>query len=271
MMVSGGKPRRAETASAAQFRDCAGTAEVSGHFFNIQKFSLHDGPGIRTVVFFRGCPLSCRWCSNPESQDGNPCGEERIYTLEEAMAICLEDRPFFEESGGGVTLSGGEALGQRRFALNLLRALKKENIHTAIETSGFAPPEIFEEVSGAADLLLFDIKHYDSRRHAEGTGVPNEVILANLKNALTRGAAILPRIPVIPGYNNSAEDALGFAALLDSLGIKRVQLLPFHQFGEKKYELLNLPYAMRNVPQLHPEDLEGFRQVFLEREIDCFF
>jgi pyruvate formate lyase activating enzyme len=259
---------------------------VSGLLFNIQKFSIHDGPGIRTVVFFKGCPLSCRWCSNPESQDSQPCKEARWYTLEETLKICLADRLFYEQitsktgavpfdspeySGGGVTLSGGEALSQIPFALELLRAPKKEKIHTAIETSGFASPELFEKIAESADLLLFDIKHFDNKRHVEGTGVPNDVILVNLKNSLARNKALLPRIPVIPAYNNSDEDARGFASLLETMQIKRVQLLPFHQFGEKKYELLGLPYTMRSVPQLHPEDLEGYRQVFIGSGIDCFF
>ena len=255
---------------------------MTGFLFNIQKFSIHDGPGIRTVVFFKGCPLCCRWCSNPESQDGQPCREARWYTLEETLKVCLEDRPFYEEgaekqplsspeySGGGVTLSGGDALSQKQFALELLRALKKENIHTAIETSGHASNEIFEEVAGTADLLLFDIKHFDNIRHAEGTGVSMDLILDNLKNALACNKNVLVRLPVIPGYNNSSEDARGFASLLESMKVKRLQLLPFHQFGEKKYELLNLPYAMKGIPQLHPEDLEEFRQVFSGYGIDCF-
>ena len=255
----------------------------SGLLFNIQKFSIHDGPGIRTVVFFKGCPLSCSWCSNPESRDGQPCKEARWYTLEETLKICLEDRLFYEEtagalplsspeySGGGVTLSGGDALAQPQFALELLRALKKENIHTAMETTGYASSDTFEEVTEATDLLLFDIKHFDNQRHAEGTGVSNELILANLSNAIARNKNVLARLPVIPGYNNSAEDARGFVCLLESMKMRRVQLLPFHQFGEKKYELLGLPYAMKKVPQLHPEDLEEFRQVFLKQGIDCFF
>ena len=255
----------------------------TGLLFNIQKFSIHDGPGIRTVVFFKGCPLSCRWCSNPESRDGQLCREARLYTLEETLKICLEDRLFYEEtagtlplsspeySGGGVTLSGGDALGQPQFALELLRALKRENIHTALETSGYASGEVFEKVTGAAGLLLFDIKHFDCKRHAEGTGVSNDLILANLSNAIARNKNILARLPVIPGYNNTAEDAGGFASLFESMKIKQVQLLPFHQFGEKKYDLLGLPYAMKKVPQLHPEDLEEYRQVFLKQGIDCFF
>jgi pyruvate formate lyase activating enzyme len=262
-----------------------------GLLFNIQKFSLHDGPGIRTVVFFQGCPLSCYWCSNPESQTADPSGRggadarnsmdaTREYDLEETLAICLQDRPFYDDEStqqtspgtrGGVTLSGGEVLAQPEFAAALLRVLKSEGIHTAIETSGYAPPDVFREVTAAADLLLFDIKHYDDRRHAEGTGVHHKLILDNLKSALTAGKAILPRIPVIPGFNNAPEDAQGFARLLTSLGCKNVQLLPFHQFGEKKYETLQIPYALRGVPQLHPEDLEAYRKIFLDTGIDCFF
>ena len=256
---------------------------TTGLLFNIQKFSIHDGPGIRTVVFFKGCPLTCRWCSNPESQDGQPCKEARQFTLEETLKTCLEDRLFYEETagtlplsspdyaGGGVTLSGGEPQVQRQFALELLRALRKESVHTAMETSGFAPLELFEEVSEAVDLLLFDIKHFDNQRHVEGTGVPNDLVLANLKNALDRGKNVLARLPVIPGYNDSGEDARGFVSLLEKMKIKRVQLLPFHQFGERKYELLGLPYAMKKVKQLHPEDLEDYSNIFLKQGIDCFF
>jgi pyruvate formate lyase activating enzyme len=253
---------------------------LTGLLFNIQKFSLHDGPGIRTVVFFKGCPLSCKWCSNPESQRAEPCllrdggksvPDSREYSLEETLEICLEDRPFYEESGGGVTLSGGEVLTQRQFAAELLRALKRENIHTAIETAGYAPREVFEEVSKEADLLLFDIKHFDEERHIEGTGAGRAPIIANLKSALAFGKTLLPRLPVIPGYNDSPEDARGFASLLVSLGVKRVQLLPFHHFGEKKYDMLGLPYPMRGFPQLHPEDLEEFRGIIAGQGIDCFF
>jgi pyruvate formate lyase activating enzyme len=252
---------------------------LTGLLFNIQQFSLHDGPGIRTVVFFKGCPLSCKWCSNPESQRAEPCllrdgdrsaPDSREYSPEEALEICLRDRPFYEESGGGVTLSGGEVLTQPQFAGELLRALGRERVHTAIETSGFAPARVFAELAEPADLLLFDLKHYDEKRHREGTGVSNIPILANLKSALASGKNTLPRLPVIPGYNNSAEDARGFAALLASLGAKRAQLLPFHQFGEKKYEMLKIPYLMRGVPQLHPEDLEAYRRIIADYGIDCF-
>jgi pyruvate formate lyase activating enzyme len=256
---------------------------ASGLLFNIQKFSLHDGPGIRTVVFFEGCPLLCRWCSNPESQGEVSVLTAKLpvlkalspaagqYSVDEVLEICLQDQPFYEESGGGVTLSGGEALAQGAFAATLLRALTERNIHTALETSGFAPPEVFAECAGAADLLLFDIKHYDSRRHAEGTGVPTELIHQNLRSALAMGKQILPRIPVIPGFNDAPEDAEGFVRLFQDIGLKEVQLLPFHQFGERKYEVLKCPYPLQGIPQLHKEDLERFREIFLENHISCFF
>jgi pyruvate formate lyase activating enzyme len=197
--------------------------------------------------------------------------DSRPYSIEETLEICLQDRPFYEESGGGVTLSGGEVLTQSEFAAALLDALRTENIHTAIETSGYAPPDVFMGLAVRADMLLFDIKHYDDSRHVEGTGVHNSPILANLKAALTPDKNVLVRLPVIPGYNDSPKDARGFAVLLTGMGIRRAQLLPFHQFGEKKYDLLKLPYALRGVPQLHKDDLEEFRTIIAKTGIDCFF
>ena len=254
-------------------------SEMNGILFNVQKFSLHDGPGLRTVLFLTGCPLYCKWCSNPESQQaepitadekGNKTCDSRQYTVEEILRISLQDRPFYEESGGGITLSGGEPLAQPDFVVALLDAFRKEGLHTALETSGHAPPEVFNRVSSISDLILFDIKHYDSNRHAEGTGVKNNLILENLKSALDRKIPVLPRLPVIPGYNDSKEDARGFVSLLRSMSLDRVQLLPFHQLGEGKYETLNMPYAMKGVPQLHGEDLEEFKRTITDAGIECF-
>jgi pyruvate formate lyase activating enzyme len=256
---------------------------VKALLFNIQKFSLHDGPGIRTVVFFKGCPLRCRWCSNPESQEANLGTADtrprlsagiRYYTVEEVMDTCLQDRPFYEESRGGVTLSGGEVLLQADFAIALLDRLGETNIHRAIETSALAPPAVWREFINHVEFLIIDVKHYNRERHIEGAGVSNELCLANLQTALDSGKAdigptVLPRIPVIPGFNNRLEDAAEFARLFIAMGISKVELLPFHQFGEKKYADLGIPYPMQGVPQLHREDLAAYRQVFIDRGIDA--
>lgn len=291
--------------------------------FNIQKFSLHDGPGIRTTVFLKGCPLRCRWCANPESQSarmqllydrakclrcgrcaaGCPggaismaadgihidekkcisCGscaagcpgdalsvEGKPMAVDEVLRVCMQDAMFYEESGGGVTLSGGEPLCHPEFALALLTALKQRGIHTAVETTGCVAADVFDRVTAQADLLLFDVKHPDSERHMWGTGVGNGQILDNLRRAIAAGKAVLPRIPVIPGFNDSPDTAKRFAALLTDAGAKRAQLLPFHQFGEKKYALLGRDYDMSNVKPLHEEDLEGFRRILCDAGIDCF-
>lgn len=301
-----------------------------GMIFNIQKFSINDGPGIRTVVFLKGCPLKCEWCSNPESQEPrlqilwdekkclhcNTCvmscptlavknfdGEIKINhklcsgagvcsergiciercpahalkaegekkSVEEVLKVVLQDLPFYEESGGGVTLSGGEATMQSEFAIELLKALKAEKIHTAIETTGFTSPAIFERVIEYLDLLLFDIKHWDEEKHKEKTGVSNIPILRNMKHAIEIGKEVLPRLPVIPGYNDSIDDAKGFVRRLNEVGAKRVQLLPFHNFGENKYHMLGKKYSYADVKALHPEDLEDFRKIFLDAGLDAFF
>lgn len=299
-------------------------SDKSGIIFNIQKFSIHDGPGIRTVVFFKGCPLRCRWCANPESQiskqqilwDQKQChgcqtcvmncpaqamtmekqqiiihhdlcqgcltcvnhcpkaalkSEGKAQTVQEVMKVCLQDRLFYEESGGGVTLSGGEALAQPEFALALLKACKEAGIHTAIETTGYVKTSTLDAVRPYVDLFLFDIKHWDTQKHKEGTGVGNEQILENMKYLIANGHEVLPRLPIIPGYNDSAADAKGFAQRLKEVKANSVQLLPFHQFGEKKYKMLHQAYAYADVPALHEEDVIEFRDVLIEEGIHAFF
>ncbi len=295
-----------------------------GTIFNIQKFSTNDGPGVRTTVFFKGCPLKCKWCANPESQsaavqilyDQNKCtqchtcvhtcpqkaaslsekgffrhpetcnqclqcvsncpaealGYEGEYkTVQEIVDVCLQDKDFYETSGGGVTISGGEGMFQPMFLEELVLALKQHRIHLAIETTGYAKPEIFKKLAPMFDLLLFDVKHYDSARHYNGTHVHNELITENLKWAIFQGIQVLPRIPVIPGFNDSLEDAAGIASLLKHVGSQQVQLLPFHQFGENKYRKLCQEYAYENVTALHEADLADYRQVFLNHNINAFF
>ncbi len=257
--------------------------EDVGRIFDIQKFSLHDGPGIRTLVFLKGCPMGCAWCSNPGSRQlqvlqvrdpGNAkvtTADSRDYTVDEVTAICLQDLPFYEESGGGVTLSGGEAMVQHRFTTKLLRKLRSRGIHTAIETTGYAAPSIFSKIIDQVDLAIIDVKHHDRAQHKRWTTVSNELPLRNLATAVKAGGEVLVRIPVIPGVNNQLDDAVAFSRLLKPIGVTEVQLLPFHQFGERKYELLDWEYQFAGVPALHEEDLADYRETFCEHGLRAFF
>ena len=295
---------------------------MKGLIFNIQKFSLHDGPGIRTTLFLKGCPLSCKWCANPESQKGTRqilynannclhcqtcfkaceykaidylnhpiindkctlCGkclercpakalsiEGEYKEVDELLEVLLQDKDFYLESGGGVTLSGGEALLQIDFVAELLQKLKDNNIHTAIETTGYVSQKHLDKVIDLIDLFLFDFKHYDSLKHQEATGVKNELIITNLLYLKEKGANILLRLPVIPNFNDSLHDAKCFSDKLNELGFDTIQLLPFHQFGENKYALLNRKYDYQNVNALHEDDLKAYQQVFIENGIKAFF
>lgn len=300
--------------------------DITACIFNIQKYSIHDGPGIRTVVFFKGCPLNCLWCSNPESQDNkmqiicdktkceqclhciNVCPKNAIILNNEHIEVdsnkciscftcknscpkkaltiegefltllkvfneVMKDEMFYEESNGGVTLSGGEVLMQHEFASQLLKLFKIKNIHTAIETTGYASSEAFSKFIEDVDLLLFDMKHYDREKHFKATNVYNDIIIENLKIAIDIRKDVIIRIPVIPDINSSLEDARGFCKLLKSITTNslKVNLLPFHQFGQKKYELLNKTYAFQNITQLHEEDLLEYKNIFIENGFDCYF
>ena len=253
---------------------------IKGRLFNIQKFSINDGPGIRTTVFFKGCPLHCGWCSNPESQNRNAaiadamedetyCG--RDYSVEEVMAVVRQDIDFYEESGGGMTLSGGEVLQQMDFAIQLIEAAHDEGIHTAVETTGYVLPERFRAFLPHPDLFLFDFKHYDRELHRQFTGGDNDMIVENLRAIVAAGRPVIARIPVIPRFNATLTHAAGLAGMLSDIGVREVHLLPFHQFGEKKYEVLGIDYAWKGMKQLHPEMLERYRQVFLDAGLDCSF
>lgn len=245
---------------------------MHANIFNIQKFSIHDGPGIRTVIFFKGCPLRCLWCSNPESQstcpqtlwnkDNSPKIVGELKSVDEILTEILKDKDFYEESGGGVTLSGGEVLVQTDAATALLSKCQGYGIHTAIETTGYAPADKFRKLISKTDLVLFDVKHYDNKKHKLYTGVPNEMILSNIQWACQANVRIIARIPVIPGINDTLEDANGFCSLLKSLNIINVNLLPFHQFGQQKYDQLNIDYKMTDAVALHPEDLVEYADVF---------
>lgn len=234
--------------------------------FNLQKFSIHDGAGIRTDVFFQGCNLRCGWCSNPESQPMEPLPGEKAtsYTVDALVKELVKDKPFYEESGGGVTLTGGEALLHPEFVLALVAALHQENIHIAIETAACVSESVFHRVLEAVDFAYIDLKHYDDEKHRAGTGVGNALILRNITFALKSETPVVIRIPVIPGFNDSEADFSGFADTLTRLGAKDVQLLPFHQLGESKYKRLQLAYAYDGQRQMRDGDVAAFAEV-LER------
>ncbi len=300
----------------------------SARVFNIQKFSLNDGPGIRTVVFLKGCPLRCFWCANPEGQarasqvewkesacvacghcvelcpeagsverDGKRHVDVRklagdspeatraiaecpgraltlageTKTVDEVLKVCLQDKPFYEDSNGGVTLSGGEAMTWPEFDIELLSRLHEEGVNTCIETEACVSEAQFQAVAAHLDHMLIDLKHWDDARHREGTGVSLDLILANLRWAVAAGKDVLVRTPVIPGFNDSAEDARGMARIIRSVGLDRVQLLPFHNFGESKYDLLDLDYRLHGAKNLREEDLADFAKVYAEEGVRAFF
>ena len=300
----------------------------SATVFNIQKFSLNDGPGIRTVVFLKGCPLRCLWCSNPESQHREPqlewkasactgCGTcvglcpqasaittvgkrhvdvrklrgdspeaaaaieacparalscvGETKTVDEVLETCLQDRLFYEDSGGGVTLSGGEALTWPEFDIELLSRLHGEGVDTCIETEAYVPTATFEAVAEHLDHLLIDLKHWDSSAHERGTGGGNGLVLANLRRAFDMGKDVLVRTPVIPGFNDGVEDARHMARILLDVGTTRVQLLPFHSFGESKYDLLGWEYHLHGTQNLHPEDLAEYARAYQDEGVEAFF
>ena len=237
--------------------------------FNLQKFSIHDGAGIRTDVFFQGCNLRCGWCSNPESQPMEPLPGEKAtaYTVDALVKELVKDKPFYDESGGGVTLTGGEALLHPEFVLEMCAALHATGIHVALETAACVGEDVFSRVLAAVDFAYIDLKHYDDGKYKAGTGVGNALILRNIEFALQGTTPVVIRIPVIPGYNDSAEDSIGFAKLLNDLGAKEVQILPFHQLGENKYRRLQIEYAYDGQKQMRDGDLSAFAEALTKAGI----
>ncbi len=275
--------------------------ETSGTIFDIKRFAVHDGPGIRTTVFFKGCPLRCLWCHNPESMriqrqivfypnkcigcgecfkrcpnhavEATPegrkyhrdkcelCGTcvEYCYaeatvmqgkkaTVQEVIEEVKKDMPFYENSNGGVTLSGGEPTMQPEFCLALLQESKDAGMHTALDTSGYVKWETFKDILEYVDLVLFDIKQTDPVKHKEYTGVSNEIIISNLSKLDELDIPIEIRMPIIPGYNDSDDNIQKACQLFDKLeNVQRVKLLPYHRLGEGKYERLEIEYKLKGV------------------------
>jgi len=273
---------------------------ITGTIFNIQKYSIHDGPGIRTTIFFKGCPLKCDWCHNPESQSyekeiifsiekciycnscNNSCVDKCItfidkeliidkakcslcgdctkncptnaiemvgisMTVNEVMGEIEKDMVFYEESGGGVTLSGGEPLMQSEFINAILKKCKEKGIHTAIDTSGYSSLSSVYELSKNVDLFLYDIKHLDDDKHMELTGVSNKQILDNLSNIAKIGSNVWIRVPIIPGINDDDKNILGIGRLMNMLKLTDIFILPYHNIATYKYRKLGKAYDLSNI------------------------
>lgn len=248
---------------------------VTGRIFDIQRYSIHDGVGIRTIVFFKGCALRCRWCCNPESQSREietmiVNGKKKIMgkdvTVKEVLETVRRDMPYYTRSNGGLTLSGGECLLQPEFAKALLQGAKDMGVSTAIESTGFAKYETIEQILPYLDTYLMDIKHLDSKKHKEYTGVENKRILENaIKIANSRQTELIIRVPVIPGFNDTEKEILEIATFADMLpGVRQIHLLPYHSFGRGKYDGLNREYGMGNAPHPTNEKMQQLKDVVVK-------
>ncbi len=289
---------------------------MQGILFDMQRFCVHDGPGIRTTIFFKGCNLRCFWCHNPESLQPNPevqylsmkcigCGKcaaccpqgchgmleglhgferaacqscfacaavcpaealsvvGKAWTVQQVLDIALRDAPFYRNSGGGITCSGGEPMLQHAFLRELLSQAKVHGLHTAVDTAGNVPFSWFEEVLPYTDLFLYDLKCMDEDGHARATGAGNRLILENIRRLSEAGAEIWVRIPVIPGVNDTADNMVRAAQFLRPLkGVRLVELLTFHRLGGGKYESIGRGFTAMDLKPLSKEEMQGLSRPF---------
>ncbi len=229
----------------------------TGRIFDIQKFSIHDGPGIRTIVFLKGCLFRCRWCCNPESQefeiqevtiDGVPKLYGRDVTVKEVLDEIEKDRAFYRRSAGGITLSGGECMCQPEFAEALLYGCHERGLTTAIETTAAVPYDIAERVVAQTDYVLLDIKHMNPDKHKKFIGQDNTRVLENAMKIAKTGANLTIRVPVIPTFNDTPAEIGAIAEFAKELpGVTRMHLLPYHRLGIDKYDRLSRDYALKDI------------------------
>ena len=256
---------------------------MEGYVFDIRHYSVHDGPGIRTAVFLKGCPLRCRWCHNPESQEMLPVeiikekriGEKvlklpetigKLMTPEEVTEEVLKSLVFFEESGGGVTFTGGEPLMQPGFLRECIRLMKENNIHTALDTCGYTQPEQYAEVIAGVDLVLFDLKHTDAGLHQAFTGSSPEPVLHNLRSVAQTGRPLVVRIPLVPDFNMSEPVYGEMAEILKELpSLKQIDLLPYHHIASHKYTRLGMKYQMKGVKEPSKAEVDKAFEFFKSR------
>ncbi len=245
---------------------------ISGRIFDIQRYSIHDGPGIRTIVFLKGCALRCRWCCNPESQsfeietmviNGKSKVMGKDVTVAEVMETVRKDMPYYLQSNGGITLSGGECTLQPEFSRGLLMAAKDMGISTAIESMAFAKYEVIETLLPYLDTYLMDVKHMNPQKHAEFTGHENTRMLENAVRIAHSGQTeLIIRVPVVPGFNDTGKELLDIAAFADTLpGVNQIHLLPYHNYGQGKYEGLQRDYPMGDAKRPSSEQMEAFREM----------
>lgn len=292
---------------------------------NIQGYSIHDGPGIRTVVFLKGCGLACQWCSNPECISPHPevgfiktlctkCGKcadicpegALIYTegnfpvidrqrctgcgicssvcdykaivlygnemsSDEVFEVISADKMFYETSGGGITVSGGEALLKPQFVYEIFEKCRQSGIRTCIETSGYVAESALRRILPYADYILYDLKHLNSEKHQQYTGKPNDLILSNAKIVAESGVEMLFRMPLIPGINDDIKNIEETACFIKALGnrVARIQLMPYHRLGKGKYESLDKPYPLPDLVSSETDQINSVRKSFQGFGIDC--
>lgn len=256
---------------------------MNGIIFDIKRFAVHDGPGIRTTVFMKGCPLSCQWCHNPESISQEICTvaksvrlgtkiftEDEVVgremTVEEVMCVLRKEQIFMEESDGGVTFSGGEPLMQPVFLTEMLSACHAEGMHTTVDTCGYAKWEVLKKVARYTDLFLYDLKVMDTDLHIENTGVSNKLILENLSGLLKAGKKVRIRIPMIPGVSfteNNINETILYLKGLNS-PVEGVDLLPYHNTASHKYIRFGIENPLKEIKSVNKDELLHVKQQFEE-------